>query len=652
MMGVLSCWHPSIEEFITAKQQSGVLTKFNLSVLITDEFISAVKKHKPWKLIFPDTTHPNYDEEWNGNIDSWREKKYSTITYKEYSDANELWDLILESTYNRAEPGVLFYNRINELNNLNYLEDIRATNPCGEQPLQPGGSCVLSSINLSQYINESKTDFDYTKLAEDIPLMVRFLDAINDLTSYPLPEQKKEALSKRRIGIGYMGYASSLYILKQRYGSPKALKLTEKLAKFTTNTIYQASANLAHEKGVFPLYNKKAFLNSNFIKQALTDETTKVIAKHGIRNSHLTTIAPTGNSSIFANNVSGGIEPVISHDYIRTVITQNPPQDLEVPQKINWDTHSCQHKDGWSWKIEGDDYLLKKTHNGVTYKIDQNRGLTREEEVTDYAVLNLKNNFDAKAEYAVTLFELNVDEHINTMKVFSKYIDSAISKTVNVPNDYAYEEFKEVYLKAYNAKTIKGLTTYRMGTMASVVSSKDESKQEVESSIHVSSAPERPTSLPCDLVRITIKGEQWIIFIGLLKGNPYEVFAGKIGDINLPKSIKHGSILKQKSKVYSFEYDGEILIKHIGKTFESDENECVSRLISTSLRHGTPIDFIVNQLAKSKGSVVDFSKSIMRALKKYIKETDETGTCPTCGGKLIYIEGCAKCSNCSWSKCS
>lgn len=651
MMGVLSCWHPSIEEFITAKQQPGKLTKFNLSVLITDKFMNAVKKRKPWKLIFPDTTSKEYNKEWDGDIEKWQSKGYKTITWKEYKDANELWNLILTSTYNRAEPGVLFYDRINSLNNLNYIEKINATNPCGEQPLPIGGSCVLSSINLTQYINTEHTDFDYEKLEKDIPIMVRFLDAINDLTAYPLPDQKKEALAKRRIGIGYMGYASALYIMNLKYGSPKALKLTEKLAKFITNNLYQASAKLASEKGSFSLYNQNKYLKSEFIKRTLTEETISLIKRNGLRNSHITTIAPTGNSSIFANNVSGGIEPVISHNYIRTVITQNKPDELVLPQSINWETHTCDQKDSWKWEMEGDEYILKKVFNDVTYKIDQNRGLTREEEVTDYAVLEMGKDFNEKDNYAVTLFDLSVDDHINTMKIFAHYVDSAVSKTVNIPNNYPYEDFKKVYMKAYDSGSIKGLTTYRIGTMTSVVSTKKE-KEKTEPTITTNTAPERPTTLPCDLVRITVKGEMWLVFIGLYKGKPYEVFAGKIHDINLPRSIKNGSILKQKSKIYSFEYDGEILIKNIVKTFESDENESISRLISTALRHGAPIEFIVEQLTKSKGTIVDFSKSILRALKKYIIDGEHAGDCPSCNGKLIYIEGCAKCIECTWSKCS
>lgn len=293
MAATFSCWHPSIEEFIIVKQQPNTLEHFNLSVLITDDFIEAIKNNKKWQLIFPDTDFNKYDKEWDGNIKKWKEKNYPVKVYKEYKNANELWNLIIESTYNRNEPGVIFIDRYNDLNNLKYTEVIRSINPCGEQGLPIGGSCCLGSINLTQYIKDN--DWDYESLKKDIPIIVRLQDSIIDLTNYPLKEQKKEALSKRRIGIGYMGYGSSLIMMKIAYGSKKALEITEKLCKFITNNIYKTSSELAKEKGCFSLYDKDRYLKSKFIKQALTENTIALIKKNGIRNSHLTTLAPTGN---------------------------------------------------------------------------------------------------------------------------------------------------------------------------------------------------------------------------------------------------------------------------------------------------------------------------------------------------------------------
>ena len=423
MMGNMSVWHPDIFNFIKVKQEKGKLELFNLSVLLTDKFMSAVKNKKNWDLIFPDTTYSKYDSEWDGNIEKWISKKYP-IKVWDTVKAVDLWDLIIECNYNKGEPGVLFIDRINDLNNLYYCEEIYGTNPCGEEPLPINGACVLGSINLTQYIREDKTDLDYNKLEKDIPTMVRMLDNVIDVTNYPLLEQKKEELSKRRIGIGYLGYASTLHILGIAYGSSKALKITKELVQYVTNNLYRASALLADVKGIFPLYREKEYLKSLFIQKTLSTETTNLIKKHGIRNSHLTTIAPTGTISILANNVSSGIEPVIHTSYMRTFMESNPPEDLILPTEIDWIHQQYKSENGWKWELEGDQYILKKKFKNVIYKLYEDRGLCREEEVYDYGYINIKDKFDAdkeKAEdeekefYGKTIFDLTVDDHIKTL---------------------------------------------------------------------------------------------------------------------------------------------------------------------------------------------------------------------------------------------
>jgi ribonucleoside-diphosphate reductase alpha chain len=657
MMGTLSCWHPSVEEFVTVKTNpAGGLTRFNLSVLVTDNFMDAVKRHKPWVLKFPEVEHEKYDEEWDGDIFSWEQKGYPVRIWKKYDDASELWDLIMRSNYERAEPGVLFIDRVNKMNNLRYTEKIYTTNPCGEQPLPTGGSCVLSSINLVNYVNESATDYDYDALRQDIPVMLRFLDSVIDMTTYPLPEQEEEAKAKRRIGIGYLGYGSSLYLLKLRYGSPKALRVTKKLASFVTNRLYEASADLAKEKGTFPLYDKKEYMKSEFLNSALDDIVLSKIKRYGIRNSHVTTNAPTGNSSVLAGNVSSGIEPVVNFSYLRTVNEGTIPSELELPKKIDWDTHTYEVENGWEWVMEEDQYVLTKTcpvmsYDGIklkdtVFKIYKERGLCREEEVYDYAYLKMGDDFDEKAPYAITLYDLSIDDHIKTLAVFAKYVDSAVSKTVNVPNDCSFEDFKKVYIKAYNTGVIKGLTTFRMGTMASVISHKG-SKRQIPWDI-----PERPKSLPCHVYNIKVSKENWKVFVGLKEGVPFEVFAGKVEMVDLPKSIKEGSLLRVKSGVYQFEHDGEILIKDLVKVFQNSQHDAMTRLISIPLRFGIPIDFVIEQINKASGSVVDFSKCVMRALKKYLPDGIITGKCPECNSDLTLLEGCAKCLSCGFAKCS
>ena len=354
------------------------------------------------------------------------------------------------------------------------------------------------------------------------------------------------------------------------------------------------------------------------------------------------------NTGIFTDVVSGGLEPVISPMYTRTVIVSDTPIDLTLPTIIDWDTHTYEIANGWEWIKEGDDFLLKKVIDNITYKIDKGRGLTREEKVYDYAVLNM-DDFDENANYAVNLFNLTVKDHVDTMKVFQKYIDASISKTVNLPNDYPFEDFKSVYMDAYDSGYIKGLTTYRWGTMTSVISI--ETKEEIVD-VEVRDAPKRPKSLPCHVYKITVKGEKWIVFVGLLDGYPYEVFAGKIDMVDLPPSMVSGSLLKQGQGFYSFEVEGNIIIKDVKAIFNNDEQEALTRMISTNLRHGTPINFIFEQLDKSKGTIADFNKAITRALKKYLKDRDTNEKCPLCGSKIVFVEGCKTCIDCGWGACS
>jgi ribonucleotide reductase alpha subunit len=295
-MVTMSCWHPDIEEFITAKQTSGKLDKFNMSCLITDAFMDAVLNNKEWNLIFPnfDEDKNYYNDNWDGNINKWIEAGRSVKVYKTFKDANELWDLIMKSTYNRNEPGVLFVDVMNRLNNLAYCEYISATNPCGEQILPIGGVCLLGNLNLTKFIKEDLSGWDYDKLKEVIPVAIRFMDNVNDLTYVPLEDQKNNLKNKRRIGLGFMGYGSALLIMKKRYGCPEALKMTDELMTFIANTAYQSSSDLALEKGSFLMFDVDKYLQSKFIAN-LSDETKEKIKKNGIRNSHLLSIQPTGN---------------------------------------------------------------------------------------------------------------------------------------------------------------------------------------------------------------------------------------------------------------------------------------------------------------------------------------------------------------------
>jgi len=656
-MVTMSCWHPDIEEFITSKQTPGRLTKFNMSVLVTDAFMEAVEKNKPWDLIFPDfdADKKAYDKHWDGNITKWISEGRPTKVFKTFENANELWNLIMQSTYNRNEPGVLFIDAINRLNNLYYAEHINATNPCGEQLLPIGGVCLLGSLNLTQFVNLKKADWDYDKLEEIIPIAIRFMDNVNDITYVPLQGQKENLKNKRRIGLGVMGYGSALMMMKLRYGSPEALKLTEKLEKFIMNKAYQASAMIASEKGAFPLFDSEKYLAGKFVKN-LSTETKELIEKYGLRNSHLLSIQPTGNSSIFANVVSGGLEPVFLPVYVRTSIMPYAPEGLEVPKNVDWVNKKYTSDADWQWVKEGDDNLLRIEFGGYTWKYDRDRGLLRETVVKDYAVRYLEklNEWDANADWAATTTQLTIEEHVSTMGIFAKYVDSAISKTVNIPNDYPYNDFKDAYMKAFKTGTIKGFTTYRAGTMTEVLGAVKKVKEEKGEKILKNNAPKRPQVLPCDIYHVTAEGEKWIVLVGLLDGDPYEVFAFKAQQdgLHLPTRIKNGYTIKAKKGQYNLECEG-VKIEDLSQHFEVPEQESLTRLISWGLRHGGGVNFAVEQLNKSKGTIVSFSKAIARTLKRYIPENESTGeSCPNCGEKsLVYQEGCLTCINCSASKC-
>ncbi|WP_374311310.1 adenosylcobalamin-dependent ribonucleoside-diphosphate reductase [Dongia sp.] len=390
MMATLRCDHPDIEAFIDAKQTAGRLRMFNLSVLVTDAFMAAVKDDAPWELKFGGTT-------------------YRVV------QARELWDRIMRATYAYAEPGVIFIDRINQKNNLRYCESISATNPCGEQPLPPYGACLLGSINLTTLIQDpftAEAHLDLAALDRLVRISVRMMDNTIDVSNFPLEAQAVEAKNKRRIGLGVTGLADALIMCEARYGGPKAIKLTDEWLRAISRAAYLASTELAAEKGAFPLFDREKFLASETV-QTLDKDVREAIAKHGIRNALLTSIAPTGTISLFADNVSSGLEPVFSFKYTRHVLMPD--------------------------------------------------GTRQAEEVTDYAYRlfhRLKGEDTPLPDYFVDAQSLSPHDHVVMQATVQKHIDSSISKTINCPVDLSFEEFKSVYTEAYELGC-KGCTTYR-----------------------------------------------------------------------------------------------------------------------------------------------------------------------------------------------
>jgi len=376
-MGVLRVDHPDIEEFLRAKQNSDKLTAFNISIGITDKFMQAVKEGKTFDLVF------------EGRV-------YRTV------NAKNLWEEIMRSTWEWAEPGVLFIDKINEMNNLHYCEDIAATNPCGEQPLPPYGACLLGSYNLVKYLVPKNKGyaFDFEQFKLDIPVVTRAMDNIHDNTVFPLEEQRMESQQKRRMGLGLTGVANAGEICGYEYGSPAFIKWLKSVLTVFRDGTYNASIDLAIEKGSFPLFDATLYCDSGFIK-TLPEELRERIRAHGIRNSHLLSIAPTGTISLTADNVSSGIEPVFSYEYDRTIQTFNGPV-VEV--------------------------------------------------VSDYAY----REYGIKGRTATQCTEL---EHLSVLALSSQYVDSAVSKTINVDPKLPWDNFKDVYMKAWEMGC-RGVTTF------------------------------------------------------------------------------------------------------------------------------------------------------------------------------------------------
>jgi len=635
-MFTMSVHHPDIEEFITAKQTAGRLTKCNMSALITDQFMNAVQQDLDWILYYPsfETQKELYKEEWDGNWDHWEEVGGKYDTYKTLK-ARALYDLIMSATYNRNEPGVIFIDLINRMNNLTEIEFINTTNPCGEVPLPVGGACLLGSINCTQYVLPDLSDWDFVKLNRDVPTLVRMADNVIDITYLPLPEQIIEAKNKRRLGLGNLGVGSALMMMKVRYGSEKGCQLASEFENMYANLCYQASALLAKEKGAFPLWNYENFLKGGYHK-ILSKETMELIKLHGLRNSHLLAFAPNGNTGILANCVSGGCEPVFMPEYIRTSAVEVLPKG--IPTYPLWPTIGR----------EGDvNVHLWETENGTLYKWDKDRGYTKETLVEDYAVrvLKARGEWDPKADWAATTTTLTVTDHINMLKAIAPYVDQAISKTINLPNDYPYEDFKNMYMDAWESGVIKGLTSYREGTMTAVLKAVDTPDVPC-----TTNTKKRPKKVPCDINSIKVKGEDWIVLVGLDEGRPFEVFAFQPVDISLSKSITKGTLVKTE-KGYDLVTD-TITIRNIAKHFLSDEEQALTRMISVlGLKQGTDIAFIVEQLNKVPGNVTSFARAISRTLAKYIGATDTGELCPTCGKKLVREAGCTGCKNCGYSKC-
>ena len=591
MMATMRCNHPDIEEFIAAKSDSQKLRMFNLSVLVTDAFMEAVKKGEDWKLIY-------------------NNKVYSVIK------AADLWDQIMRATYDFAEPGVIFIDRINETNNLSYCETITATNPCGEQPLPPYGACLLGSINLAKLVEhpfDKNAYLDVYQLEDLVSTAVRMMDNVIEVSQFPLEAQKLEAKNKRRIGLGVTGLADALLMVGLRYGSDEAVKKTEKWMKTIARSAYNASINLAEEKGAFPLFDPEQFIVSGNMIQ-MDEDVKKAVNKFGIRNALLTSIAPTGTISLYAGNVSSGIEPVFAYSYTRKVL--------------------------------------------------QNDGSHVEEEVVDYAVQLWRDKFGNAPlpDFFVSAQNLTPADHVKMQAAAQKWVDSSISKTINCPEDISFDDFKEVYIQAYDTGC-KGCTTYRPNEVTgSVLSAASEEKsasdQEANGDIIYMSEPlDRPSTLDGNTYKLKWPDSEHAIYVTINdiivndKRRPFEVF---INSKNMEHFAWTVGLTRMISAVFRRGGDVSFVVDELKAVFDPRGGAWVGGKYIPSIL--AAIGGILEEHMMKIGFIKDSDTSLFHKSSEVTKvenlKLSRQKSCTSCGQfDLQMIEGCMTCRSCGYSKC-
>jgi ribonucleoside-diphosphate reductase alpha chain len=604
MMGTLCDTHPDLPAFIKAKQTKDRLTNFNVSVLISDAFMEAVRENEEWVLYFnvPPAEREASLEEYDFTDDETHEKQYAYSVHK----AKDLWALITKNTYEFSEPGVIFIDRVNDLNNLKYCEDIQCTNPCGEQPLPPNGTCNLGAINLARLVRtpyEETATFDYELLGELAALGVRFLDNVIEQTKYPLKAQQEEELAKRRIGLGVSGLADALAQLGLRYGSPAAREVTDKIFYTICQAAYETSINLARERGSFPLF-KTAEFQGGFAGRKLDHVVLAELQQYGIRNGVLLTVAPTGTTSIFYGDISSGIEPVFAHTYKRKVRRNEGEPEIMDTQSFSsrFYAHCMQNSLG---------AILRSATTGLPG-------------------------------YFVTVDDLTIEDHVTMLAAVQNWIDASVTKTVNVAKDTSYEGFVKVYDLAYTLGC-KGCTTYR--------------PSDVRGSILLAAADapkdNMPLTRPDQLFGITRKikwptlGSSLYLTVNFdALGNPFEVFIhskdARSHEWIMSTSLMLTALLRQTKGNAGF------IAKELQEVQSLHDTAFVKGPNDTQpKRYGSIVAYLGAHLAdilstRQSQSVSETAQAVLPSAEM----------CPQCHSlTLIRKEGCKTCSSCGHSDC-
>ena len=651
LMLSISVHHPQVMDFIKIKRDLTRVTGANISVRVSDEFMNAVKEDRP------------YEQRWPVDSDN--------PEIRNNANANEVWDALIEGAHASAEPGVLFWDTAKRMTPADIYEDegfgSTSTNPCGEIILSPGDSCRLMLVNLTSFVKNAwapDATFDWGAYGRMVQKAQRLMDDMIDLEieqidkiltkidNDPEPEHvkliekelwefvKAQATRGRRTGLGITGLGDMIAMLGQRYGSDKSIETVEEVYKWLALNSYDASITLAKERGAFPICDVSREEDHPFLDRILTEllpEKVEDYKKYGRRNIANTTTAPAGSVSCLTQTTSG-IEPAFMLYYKRRKKI-NPNDEAASVDFVDdlgdkWTEYNVFHHAFKSW--------LDST------------GSENEWDQDDLSVAVSHSPYSG-----ATANEIDWRAKVELQSAAQKWICHAISNTTNLPSDIDVDTVKDIYMMGWELGC-KGVTVYRDGSRSGVLVSSEEKEKTKFDGRH---APKRPETLECEIHHTTVKGERWVMLVGLLDGKPYEVMGGKAELIEIPKKYSTGKLTKRSYKTTANKYDlafgevgDEIIIKDVVSVFDNPNHAGYTRTISLALRHGTPVQYLVEQLQKDKEmDMFSFSKCIARCLKKYIADglKASTSICTNCGSEdtIIYQEGCQTCTACGHSAC-
>ena len=656
LMLMINDWHPDLMDFITVKSKMGQVTNANLSVCVSNGFMEAVKKDLDWDLVFPDTTEADYNELWTGDMDAWKKLGKKVVHYKTVK-AREVWDMIIESAWKSAEPGIVFMEYYNQMSNSWYFNPIICTNPCGEQGLPAWGVCNLSAINLSKFYDADKHDVAWDELGKVVRFSTRFLDNVIDKTPYHFPENEANQKNERRVGLGSMGLAELMIKLEIRYGSPESLEFLDKIYGFIARESYIGSAEIAGEKGSFLAFEKDKFFKSGFMKHLISEfpEVGAAIKKNGMRNVTVLTQAPTGSTGTMVDT-STGIEPYFAFEFFRQSRLGFDKQLVPIAQR---------------W-------------------LDANPGKDL-------------------PEYFVTSMSLSAEDHIRVQAAIQRWVDSSISKTANCPSDFTVEDTKRLYELAFDLGC-KGVTMYRDGSRDVQVLNLDDSNKDgvksdaaaaakalADAAPAVQAIAEAPAtanetvsldSISSTLSENTVSAAKQEIIDKEYRQRP-QILRGSTYKFNTPFGMAYITINDMDDQPRE-------LFLNVGKA-GSDVfamSEALGRVCSLFLRygdHGNKVQLLIKHLKGIGGSgaigfganrVESIADAVAKSLELHLEyhsghtaqapaapvaqpapkvayespklsTSTSTDLCTSCGAAaLVNVEGCKTCTNCGYSKCS